>query len=164
MPPKIVYPARDPAAPYFKSNPTVPKFEPTSFTRWRDEFVRFNKHLVQQTKFIEYKSIIEAHPPGTEVDQCRDDELSKLVAKVHFQPRGLVAECADEFTKALTSVIRVLNTLLSAGLPMTYWSYALRYAAHVDQFLSSHDGQPEPYHSGIPTCPSTRSSTPSVLR
>jgi hypothetical protein len=36
---------------------------------------------------------------------------------------------------------------------MTYWSYALRYAAHVDQFLSSHDGQPEPYSFWHPDLP-----------
>ena len=63
--PKVVYPARDPTGPYFKSNPTVPKFDPTKFTRWRDDFVRYTKHLIISSKFAEYKSIIEAHPPGT---------------------------------------------------------------------------------------------------
>jgi len=103
MPPKLVYPARDPAAPYFKSNPTVPKFDPTNFTRWREEFERYNKNVVQHTKFSEYKSIIEAHPPDTPVEQCRADELINLVAKIHFEPRKLVAECADEFATALTA-------------------------------------------------------------
>ena len=36
---------------------------------------------------------------------------------------------------------------------MTYWSYALRYAAHVDQFLSSHDGLPAPYSFWHPDLP-----------
>jgi len=106
MPNKVVYPARDPTWAYFKANPTVPKFEPKDFEQWRDEFVRFTKNLVQQAKFTEYKSVIEAHPPNTTVDQCREDELQNLVASsaVEFQPRKLVTHCADKFTAALTAV------------------------------------------------------------
>jgi hypothetical protein len=80
MPTKVVYPARDPTWPYFKANPTVPKFESKNCEQWRDEleFVRFTRtrNLVQQAKFTEYKSAIEAHPPNTAVDQCREDERS----------------------------------------------------------------------------------------
>ena len=49
--------------------------------------------------------MIEAHPPGTEVDQCKADELSRLAAdaSVGYQPRKLVDRCADEFAKALTA-------------------------------------------------------------
>jgi len=103
MPPKPVYPARDLTVTYFKSNPAVPKFDPANFTRWKAEFVRYIRHLVQHAKFLEYKSIIEANPPGTEVDQCRGDELRVLVVAVGYQPRELVAQSADVFTKALTA-------------------------------------------------------------
>ncbi len=53
------------------------------------------------------------------------------------------------------------SMLLSAGLPMAYWSYAIRYAAHVDQFLSSHDGLPAPYsfwHPDLPINPTFHAS------
>jgi hypothetical protein len=57
------------------------------------------KRLVQpeQAKFIEYKSVIEAraHPPNTTVDQCREDELKKLVESPDVAPSrsALVARC-----------------------------------------------------------------------
>ena len=104
MPPKVVYyPARDVTAPYFKTHPTVPNFVPADFTRWRDEFVRYLQHLVQHTKYLEYKSIIEANPPDTRVDECRGDELKWLLNEVNYEPRKLVARCAEEFVAELTA-------------------------------------------------------------
>ena len=46
--------------------------------------------------------------------------------------------------------------LLAANLGLEYWSYAIRFAAHADQFLSSHDSMPAPYtywHPAMPAHP-----------
>jgi hypothetical protein len=82
------------------------------------------------------------------IDICRSMCIKLTVVPPHeHQAHGIVERAHQTLLRQAHSM------LLSAGLPMTYWSYALRYAAHVDQFLSSHDGLPEPYSFWHPDMP-----------
>jgi hypothetical protein len=82
------------------------------------------------------------------IDICRSMCIKLTVVPPHeHQAHGIVE-------RGHQSLLRQAHAmLLAAGLPITYWSYALRYAAYVDQFLSSHDGLPEPYSFWHPDMP-----------
>jgi len=86
------------------------------------------------------------------IDICRTMCIKLTVVPPHeHQAHGIVERAHQTLLRQAHAM------LLSSGLPLTYWSYALRYAAYVDQFLSSHDGLPEPYsfwHPDMPTNPS----------
>ena len=101
--PVSVYPARDLTMPFFKCHPSVPKFDKANFSRWRSEFVRYIQHVIRQVKYLEYKSIIEANPPGSDVAACAADELTDLLTSIGNDPRKLVAQCADAIGSALTA-------------------------------------------------------------
>jgi hypothetical protein len=82
------------------------------------------------------------------IDICRSMCIKLTVVPPHeHQAHGIVERAHQTLLRQAHAM------LLSAGMPMTYWSYALRYAAHVDQFLSSHDGLPAPYSFWHPDLP-----------
>ena len=82
------------------------------------------------------------------IDICRASNIKLTVVTPHeHQAHGIVERAHQTLLRQAHSM------LLAADLDMSYWSYALRYAAYTDQFMSSHDGLPAPYSFLYPNMP-----------
>ena len=87
------------------------------------------------------------------IDLCQANCIKLTVVtphEHHWQAHGIVERAHQTLLRQAHSM------LLAANLGLEYWSYALRFAAHADQFLSSHDSMPAPYtywHPAMPAHP-----------
>ena len=85
------------------------------------------------------------------IDLCQANCIKLTVVTPHeHQAHGIVERAHQTLLRQAHSM------LLAANLGLEYWSYALRFAAHADQFLSSHDSMPAPYtywHPAMPAHP-----------
>jgi hypothetical protein len=85
------------------------------------------------------------------IDLCQANCIKLTVVTPHeHQAHGIVERAHQTLLRQAHSM------LLAANLGLEFWSYALRFAAHADQFLSSHDSMPAPYtywHPAMPAHP-----------
>ena len=97
------------------------------------------------------------------IDICRTNGIKLTIVTPHeHEAHGIVERAHQTLMRMAHSM------LLAADLDMSYWSYALRYAAHVDQYMTSNTRQPAPYeywHPNMPMFPAFRAfGAPLVYR
>ena len=97
------------------------------------------------------------------IDICRTNGIKLTIVTPHeHEAHGIVERAHQTLMRMAHSM------LLAADLDMSYWSYALRYAAHVDQYMTSNTRQPAPYeywHPNMPMHPAFRAfGAPLVYR
>jgi hypothetical protein len=76
------------------------------------------------------------------IDLCTGTSLGirlEVVPPGEHEQHGIVERASQTLTRMAAAM------LTSAGLKKEYWSYALKYAACADRYLSSSDDLPSPY-------------------
>ena len=113
-PPKIKYPARDPAAGYLAATPEVPKLDRTGFSVWKGNFLLHLQRTLQHMRFLELKSIIEetevgqGHPSVPKVRVVtKDAGGTEVVTESLGDPRDMV----NKYGREIVAVLRTTDEM-----------------------------------------------------